>query len=386
MSSSSSSCFLLLLLLVLAVLVVVESKPAQKQSYYAILGVDRTATQKQIRKKFFKLAKTLHPDKYKGKDKEANRDAYVILSKAHDVLSDPIKRERYDIGLHSGIVEYQDERWMKEDQERRAQQGAERDADPEKEWREHAEEQSRLMWAYYLEMAKWYSKLFLSLAIAVGFSYFSFVQFKKTRFYRKRESAQKAKAKKKQIAGGLGELQKQLKADEELRLLQEEVKKLEQKAIDADVAARAEEDGDEAPKIFLVCPSCKKKFKSVAQWDNHKKSKLHTKKMDQLEPARRAKVEKKLSQLVRVIEQYEADLHVWEMSQADYVEDEDIIESESEVSETLETEALEAEAEAEVQVEDESRAESEGVVEKDEDGTTNGVVASESESGEGERE
>lgn len=46
---------------------------------------------------------------------------------AHEVLSDPIKRERYDRLLNAGIVDYRDEEFRKEDQLRREETAAKRE-------------------------------------------------------------------------------------------------------------------------------------------------------------------------------------------------------------------------------------------------------------------
>ncbi len=63
---------------------------------YALLGVPRTATEQQIRSAFLKLAKTSHPDVNPG-DKKAE-ERFKAISGAHDLLSDPAKRTRFDRG------------------------------------------------------------------------------------------------------------------------------------------------------------------------------------------------------------------------------------------------------------------------------------------------
>ncbi|MBX3178625.1 MAG: molecular chaperone DnaJ [Candidatus Hydrogenedentes bacterium] len=61
---------------------------------YEILGVDRSATQEQIRKAYLKLAHKYHPDKTGG-DKEAEEKLKQINA-AYDVLKSPDKRAQYD--------------------------------------------------------------------------------------------------------------------------------------------------------------------------------------------------------------------------------------------------------------------------------------------------
>ncbi len=68
--------------------------------YYKLLGVPKDATSSQIRKAYFKLARTHHPDK--GGDEEKFKE----IQTAKEVLMDPAKREIYDKygekGLESG--------------------------------------------------------------------------------------------------------------------------------------------------------------------------------------------------------------------------------------------------------------------------------------------
>jgi DnaJ-class molecular chaperone len=62
--------------------------------YYEILGVPRTASEKEIKSAFRKLARQHHPDVNQG---DAQAEArFKEVSEAHDVLSDPEKRKLYD--------------------------------------------------------------------------------------------------------------------------------------------------------------------------------------------------------------------------------------------------------------------------------------------------
>ena len=62
--------------------------------YYKVLGVDKSATQPQIKTAYKKLARKLHPD-LNPDDKEANKK-FQQLNEANAVLSDPDKRAKYD--------------------------------------------------------------------------------------------------------------------------------------------------------------------------------------------------------------------------------------------------------------------------------------------------
>jgi curved DNA-binding protein len=62
--------------------------------YYEVLGVNKNATEEEIKKAYRKLARKYHPD-LNPKDKEANRK-FQQINEANEVLSDPEKRKKYD--------------------------------------------------------------------------------------------------------------------------------------------------------------------------------------------------------------------------------------------------------------------------------------------------
>src|SRR5688572_29985130 len=64
------------------------------KDYYKILGVERNADEKEIKKAFRKLAQQYHPDKNPG-DKVAEAK-FKEINEAYTVLSDADKRSKYD--------------------------------------------------------------------------------------------------------------------------------------------------------------------------------------------------------------------------------------------------------------------------------------------------
>jgi molecular chaperone DnaJ len=63
--------------------------------HYSVLGVDREASQDEIKKAYRKLAREYHPDV--NSDPE-HQEKFKEISTAYEVLSDPEKRQRFDLG------------------------------------------------------------------------------------------------------------------------------------------------------------------------------------------------------------------------------------------------------------------------------------------------
>lgn len=64
------------------------------KDFYAILGIQKTASEAEIKQAYRKLSRELHPDKHKGdKGKEAQ---FKEVNEAYEVLSDPQKKASYD--------------------------------------------------------------------------------------------------------------------------------------------------------------------------------------------------------------------------------------------------------------------------------------------------
>ena len=68
-----------------------------REDYYSILGVDRHAPEREIKRAYYNLARDLHPDKAKTPEEgRASAERLAVISKAYNTLKDPAKRAEYD--------------------------------------------------------------------------------------------------------------------------------------------------------------------------------------------------------------------------------------------------------------------------------------------------
>lgn len=73
----------------------------QFQDYYKTLGVERSASADEIKRAYRKLAKEWHPDRHPPQKRAEVEEKFKAIAEAHEVLSDPEKRKRYDqLGEH----------------------------------------------------------------------------------------------------------------------------------------------------------------------------------------------------------------------------------------------------------------------------------------------
>jgi curved DNA-binding protein CbpA len=73
-----------------------------KINYYEVLGVERSASEQEIRDRFRKLARENHPDRYKGPDKAEAERKFQTLTEAVNVLTNENKRKQHDAELSPG--------------------------------------------------------------------------------------------------------------------------------------------------------------------------------------------------------------------------------------------------------------------------------------------
>jgi molecular chaperone DnaJ len=71
------------------------------RDYYEVLGVDRTASERDVKRAFRRLARDLHPDVNRH-DPDAE-EKFKEAAEAYEVLSDPERRRTYDAFGHSGL-------------------------------------------------------------------------------------------------------------------------------------------------------------------------------------------------------------------------------------------------------------------------------------------
>ncbi len=72
-----------------------------KRDYYEVLGIDRNASEAEIKKAYRKLAMKYHPDVNK---EEGAEEKFKEINEANEVLSDPDKKSRYDRFGHEGMT------------------------------------------------------------------------------------------------------------------------------------------------------------------------------------------------------------------------------------------------------------------------------------------
>jgi curved DNA-binding protein CbpA len=82
-----------------------EPPPSQQIDPYAILKVDRNASDEAIQKAYKLLSRAFHPDKHApGPTRDEAQEIFVSFKNAYDILSDPVQRQAYDDLGHAGTT------------------------------------------------------------------------------------------------------------------------------------------------------------------------------------------------------------------------------------------------------------------------------------------
>jgi len=67
-----------------------------RKDYYAVLGVARDASTRQLKDRFRALARERHPDRFQGAEKRAAEDGFQAITEAYNLLVDPVRRRQHD--------------------------------------------------------------------------------------------------------------------------------------------------------------------------------------------------------------------------------------------------------------------------------------------------
>ncbi|MGD2104716.1 MAG: molecular chaperone DnaJ [Anaerolineae bacterium] len=73
---------------------------ADRRDYYDVLGIDRSASQQDIKKAYRQMARQYHPDVSDAPNAESR---FKEINEAYQILSDPVKRNTYDRFGHAGL-------------------------------------------------------------------------------------------------------------------------------------------------------------------------------------------------------------------------------------------------------------------------------------------
>ena len=74
---------------------------AEKRDYYEVLGVDKSASEDEIKRAYKKMARKYHPDL--NPDNKEAEEKFKEVNEAYEVLSDANKKARYDQYGFAGV-------------------------------------------------------------------------------------------------------------------------------------------------------------------------------------------------------------------------------------------------------------------------------------------
>eukprot|EP00742_Colponemidia_sp_Colp-10_P003674 GILJ01003910.1.p1 GENE.GILJ01003910.1~~GILJ01003910.1.p1 ORF type:complete len:549 (+),score=67.83 GILJ01003910.1:49-1695(+) len=80
-----------------------QSSTLPAPDYYAILNINRWATEEEIKAAYYRLSRIVHPDKHRAELSEAANANFALVERAYKVLSDPVKRWAFDKYGEAGL-------------------------------------------------------------------------------------------------------------------------------------------------------------------------------------------------------------------------------------------------------------------------------------------
>jgi DnaJ-class molecular chaperone len=97
MRLKSSILFTFVSIMVMILMMSTTSAGEEKRDYYKVLEISKSASTREIKKAYRKLAVKYHPDK-NPQNKEEAEEKFKEVAEAYEVLSDEELRKKYDEG------------------------------------------------------------------------------------------------------------------------------------------------------------------------------------------------------------------------------------------------------------------------------------------------
>lgn len=100
MTKATKYCLICLGISLTYLFLLEQSLSAPHEDFYDILGIQRTATDDEIKRAYRKLSIQYHPDRIKSTNpehKKAATDKFIKISQAYEILKDADKRKQYDM-------------------------------------------------------------------------------------------------------------------------------------------------------------------------------------------------------------------------------------------------------------------------------------------------
>jgi len=88
-----------------------------KRDYYEVLGLERSASDEDIKKAYRRLAMKFHPDRNTGDGQKEAEEKFKEVKEAYETLSDPSKKSSYDNYGHAGAGSFHSSNFSDVDQE-----------------------------------------------------------------------------------------------------------------------------------------------------------------------------------------------------------------------------------------------------------------------------